>query len=75
MKLDIRDARLRDLIDPDVALETLSDGHLFTEGPLWDVERRRLLFSDIPSDRIHEWRCKNLPGRMVIASGTESWQA
>jgi gluconolactonase len=55
VKLDLRDARLRELIDPDAALDTLSDGHLFTEGPLWDSERRRLLFSDIPGDRIHEW--------------------
>ena len=55
MKLDLRDARLRELVDPDAALDTLSDGHLFTEGPLWDSERRRLLFSDIPGDRIHEW--------------------
>jgi gluconolactonase len=55
VKLDLRDARLRELVDPDAALDTLSDGHLFTEGPLWDSERRRLLFSDIPGDRIHEW--------------------
>jgi gluconolactonase len=56
VKLDVRDARLHELIDPDAALDTLSDGHLFTEGPLWDPEQRRLLFSDIPGDRIHEWR-------------------
>ena len=55
MKLDLRDARLRELIDPEAALDTLSDGHLFTEGPLWEAAQRRLLFSDIPGDRIHEW--------------------
>lgn len=55
MKVEQHDARLRDVIDPEVALDTLSDGHLFTEGPLWDTRRHRLLFSDIPGDRIHEW--------------------
>ena len=55
MNLDVRDARLTGLFEPGAALQTLSTGHLFTEGPLWDATADRLLFSDIPGDRIHAW--------------------
>lgn len=36
-------------------LEKLADGFLFTEGPLWDRRAQRLLFSDIPGNRIVQW--------------------
>ena len=36
-------------------LEKLADGFLFTEGPLWDPRGGRLLFSDIPGNRIVQW--------------------
>jgi len=44
-----------DLIDPEVAIETIADGFSFTEGPIWDHGRNRLLFSDIPSNKILSW--------------------
>jgi gluconolactonase len=55
VNVDLRDPRLRDVIDPEVEAELLSDGHLFTEGPLWDAKHQRLLFSDIPGNRVHAW--------------------
>jgi len=55
VKLEIRDPRLSEVVDSRAELETLSEGHLFTEGPLWDARQRRLLFSDIPGNRIHQW--------------------
>jgi len=56
MKVDLRDERLREVIDPAVEVELLSEGHRFTEGPLWDAPQRCLLFSDIAGNRIHKWR-------------------
>jgi gluconolactonase len=38
-----------------IELEKLADGFLFTEGPLWDRRGQRLLFSDIPGNRILQW--------------------
>ena len=32
------------LISPDTKLETIADGLVFTEGPVWDSRRKRLLF-------------------------------
>jgi gluconolactonase len=36
-------------------LEAVAGGFLFTEGPLWDRRGQRLLFSDIPGNRIVQW--------------------
>jgi gluconolactonase len=55
VNLEARDARFGALFDADAMMQTLSTGHLFTEGPLWDAKANRLLFSDIPGDRIHAW--------------------
>lgn len=64
MKLDTRDPRLAELVAADAVLETLADGHLFTEGPLWDARERRLLYTDIPGDRILAWSERG--GRSVL---------
>lgn len=55
MSVELRDPRFADIVGADVALELLADGFLFTEGPLWDPRRRRLLFTDIPGNRIFQW--------------------
>jgi gluconolactonase len=36
-------------------LERLADGSVWSEGPLWLPEIRRVRWSDIPNDRILEW--------------------
>jgi len=43
------------LIDPKTPIEKIADGFSFTEGPIWDDDNNRLLFSDIPSNRIFSW--------------------
>jgi len=35
MAVNVIDKRLLDLVDPDVAVERISTGHTFTEGPVW----------------------------------------
>lgn len=35
-------------------VETIADGFIFTEGPLW-TDDDELLFSDIPANRIYRW--------------------
>lgn len=52
--LEVRNAGLRDLIDPDVVIERVAGGLAFTEGPVW--RGNTLLFSDIPNNRIVRWR-------------------
>ncbi|HSI76106.1 MAG TPA: SMP-30/gluconolactonase/LRE family protein [Lunatimonas sp.] len=46
---------LERLVDPNVSIEKLADGLVFTEGPVWNVEGNYLLFSDIPANTIYKW--------------------
>ncbi|MDA1192203.1 MAG: SMP-30/gluconolactonase/LRE family protein [Candidatus Poribacteria bacterium] len=43
------------IIDADEALEQVASGFVFTEGPVWDSKRARLVFSDIPPNRQFQW--------------------
>jgi gluconolactonase len=52
--LEVDDAGLRELIDPEAPLERIAGGLGFTEGPVWRAGA--LLFSDIPNQRIARWR-------------------
>jgi gluconolactonase len=52
--LEVRDPRLHDLVAPDVPMERVAGGLVFTEGPVW--RGGALLFSDIPNNRIARWR-------------------
>jgi gluconolactonase len=52
----VRDPRFAAIVGPTLAAERIAAGYGFTEGPLWDARGRRLLFSDIPGNRIAEWR-------------------
>ena len=52
--LDVRNAELHNLIDPDTPIERIAGGLGFTEGPVW--RDAQLLFSDIPNKRIVRWQ-------------------
>ncbi len=55
MSVEIRDQRFVDVVGAGVEYERLASGFMFTEGPQWDPQRQRLLFSDIPGNAIFEW--------------------
>lgn len=48
------DYRLNDIID-DSEIEVLTEGHEWTEGPLWLPGENKLIYSDIPKNSIFEW--------------------
>jgi gluconolactonase len=43
------------LVPRDAVVEKLADGYTWTEGPVWDRAKSRLLFSDIPGNRVVVW--------------------
>ena len=43
------------LVAADSAVSELGTGFHFTEGPVWHPDQRWLVFSDIPSNRLHRW--------------------
>lgn len=49
------DPRLDRILAPEARVERIADGFTWTEGPLW-TPAGSLLFSDVPGNRIHEWR-------------------
>lgn len=53
-----------ELVPADVLVERISGGHLFTEGPVWDARRGRLLWSDIAGDTTWSWSAAS--GRAVF---------
>jgi gluconolactonase len=55
MPIEIRDPRMREVVEDAAALEQVATGFIFTEGPLWHPQGRYLLFSDMPGDHIRKW--------------------
>jgi len=43
------------LVDPDLPLEKIAGGFMFTEGPIWRPRGDFLLFSDMPGDVRRRW--------------------
>ena len=55
MKIESYHKGFNNLIDPKISIEKIADGFSFTEGPVWDEANNRLLFSDIPTNKIYSW--------------------
>ena len=49
------DERLDQVIKPGATIEVLAEGFDWSEGPLWLPGQNKVLFSDIPPNRIYEW--------------------
>ncbi len=55
MDIDMMQAGFEGICSIDSPLEKIASGFQFTEGPVWSRREGVLRFSDIPSNRIHEW--------------------
>ena len=53
---DVRDPTFHDAVPTDAALQLISTGHTFTEGPIWHPHEGWLVFSDIAASRQWRWR-------------------
>ena len=53
--VEVLDSRFRQYVLGSATLERLWTGGRWTEGPVWFGDQQRLLFSDIPNDRIMAW--------------------
>jgi gluconolactonase len=49
------DPSVNALIGANPSIEEIAKGYAWTEGPLWIEEKKMLLFSDIPNNRIMKW--------------------
>lgn len=53
--VQIDDARLADILSPDVPLFKLHEGTIHGEGPVWQARQGRLVWSDVPNRRLLGW--------------------
>lgn len=53
--IEVIDDELLTILNPENGLEILSEGHDWTEGPLWIEAQKTLLFSDIPRNTVYSW--------------------
>src|SRR5258707_1361741 len=51
-----KDPRFDRLVPPGTPVEKLTDGHVWTEGPVWNRKEGYLLFSDIPNNAVFQWK-------------------
>ncbi|MEX2647661.1 MAG: SMP-30/gluconolactonase/LRE family protein [Alphaproteobacteria bacterium] len=52
----VLDKRFLAIVGEAPEIDVIGDGYVFTEGPVWHPRERWLVFSDIPSSRLHVWR-------------------
>jgi len=50
------DPRFDGLVPRDAVLETVVDGRMWVEGPVWDRRGGFMLFSDVPANSIFRWK-------------------
>jgi gluconolactonase len=50
------DPRFDKLLATDARIEKLTEGHKWTEGPVWNKKDGYLLYSDIPNNAIFKWQ-------------------
>jgi len=55
-KVEVVDATLNKIIQPNASIEVLGEGFMWTEGPVWIPEEDYLLFCDIPKNTIYKWK-------------------
>ncbi|MBK7523940.1 MAG: SMP-30/gluconolactonase/LRE family protein [Saprospiraceae bacterium] len=57
------DPELDEVISVETKAEVLAAGFDWSEGPLWLEDQQKLIFSDIPNNRIYEWTA--LKGKQI----------
>jgi gluconolactonase len=68
-RVERRDPRIDTLIPAGAAIEVLADGFRWSEGPVWDRAKQRLLFSDVPNNVVHAWSEKDGASVFLKPSG------
>ncbi len=53
--VEVLDEAMIDLVSSDAQLEVLSEGFVWSEGPVWVSNGEFLLFSDVPTNQIYYW--------------------
>ena len=55
-KIEIYDTAALKAIDSNAVIEIIAKGYTWSEGPVWVAVKQMLLFSDVPENKIYEWK-------------------
>ncbi len=68
-KIEIYDNNALQLIDSNATIEVIAKGFNWAEGPLWVADKKMLLFSDVPENKIYQWKQGDTASLYLFRSG------
>ena len=68
-KVEWYDSSAAKAIDSNATIDVIGKGFTWAEGPLWIADKQRLLFSDVPENKIFEWKAGDTPHVYLMSSG------
>lgn len=63
------DSAIDSLISKEVRIELVAQGFNWSEGPVWLANEQKLLFSDVPENKIYQWNDLNGLSLYMMPSG------
>ena len=69
MVIEAASPSFEQIVNRDAALDRISHGYIFTEGPVWNTRDKSLVFVDIIGDTIWKWQPGVGPTALVRPSG------
>ena len=68
-KIEWYDSRAANIIDSNATIEVIGKGYNWSEGPVWVKESKMLLFSDVPENKIYQWKVGDTPHVFLMPAG------
>ena len=68
-KVEIYDSSAVSLIDSNAIIEVIGKNFTWSEGPVWIAAKQMLLFSDVPENKIFQWRNGDTTKLYLMPSG------
>ncbi len=68
-KVEWYDSSAANIIDSNASIEIIGKGYNWSEGPVWIEDKQMLLFSDVPENKIYQWKGGDTPRVYLTPSG------
>lgn len=68
-KIEIYDSSALKLIDSNATLEVIGKNFTWSEGPVWIASKQMLLFTDVPENKIFQWKADDTTKLYLTPSG------
>ncbi len=68
-KIEIYDERAATLVDSNAVIEVIGKKFTWSEGPVWIADKQMLLFSDVPENKIYQWKEEDAVKLYLTPSG------